>query len=253
MAWSEVKYAINSTLGTEDFTSLDVLFGGCEIFTESGSFNVPKGVRTVYLTACAAGGAGENGDGYSGGCGGDRGEYVIHRKIDTTSIDTISFTIGKGVEGGNGESTIINNIVTLAGGSKGSVSNQNSGAGADVATSSTSESYFTPGGSGGASLLSGGGSPKGESATSTNGTAASGGGGAACLGPGGRGATDSTNRGRGYAVRQAEKGGYGAGGGGGAAEATSAMDGAIGGDGLVMFAWGLTAFTMLKNFGGEIG
>ena len=253
MSWAEVKYALNSTLGTENFAALDVLFGGCEIFTESGSFNVPKGVKTVYLTACAAGGAGEDGDMYAGGCGGDRGEYVIHRKIDTTNIDAISFTIGKGVEGSNGESTIINNIVTLAGGSKGSVNIENSGAGAENNSSTSTADFFTPGGSGGASLLSGGGSPKGESATSANRNAASGGGGAGCLGSGGRGATDSTNRGDGYAVRRAEKGGYGAGGGGGASEATSANDGAVGGDGLVIFAWGLTAFTMLKNFGGEIG
>ncbi|WP_276768064.1 hypothetical protein [Dielma fastidiosa] len=97
MSWGEVKYAINSTLGTEEFTSLDQVlinsFGGHELFTESGTFTVPAGISEIYISACAAGGSGGNG---SGGVAGKAGQFIIRERVRTLPGEKFNFTIGDG-------------------------------------------------------------------------------------------------------------------------------------------------------------
>ena len=63
--WAAVKYALNSTLGTNEFTPLDVLIknavvGGIEEYISFGSytFTVPAGVTKIKVTACGAGAGG---------------------------------------------------------------------------------------------------------------------------------------------------------------------------------------------------
>ena len=71
--WAAVKYALNSTLGTSSFLSLDKMIQahGTQTFTEDGTFTVPAGVTKILVTAFGAGGGGGRYDA-SGGQGGDR-------------------------------------------------------------------------------------------------------------------------------------------------------------------------------------
>ena len=58
--WAAVKYALNSTLGTSSFLSLDKMIQahGTQTFTEDGTFTVPAGVTKILVTAFGAGGGG---------------------------------------------------------------------------------------------------------------------------------------------------------------------------------------------------
>ena len=80
--WSGIKYALNSTLGTKNFTPLDKLVTahGVQEFTSSGTFVVPEGVHKIWVTAC---GGGQGGGSYTtksnweySGKGGDGGECI---------------------------------------------------------------------------------------------------------------------------------------------------------------------------------
>lgn len=97
MSWSEVKYAVNSTLGTDRFTSLDQVlinsFGGHQMFTENGTFVVPSGITEIYISACAAGGQGGSG---SGGAAGKAGEFIMRERLTTVSGETFTITVGDG-------------------------------------------------------------------------------------------------------------------------------------------------------------
>lgn len=55
--WAAVKYALNSTLGTSGFLSLDKMIQahGTQTFTEDGTFTVPAGVTKILVTACGGG------------------------------------------------------------------------------------------------------------------------------------------------------------------------------------------------------
>ena len=65
MAWEEIKYTVNSSLGTSDFKPLDKIimesrpmYSRLAVFYKGGSFTVPAGITTIYITACGGGGAG---------------------------------------------------------------------------------------------------------------------------------------------------------------------------------------------------
>ena len=124
--WAAVKYALNSTLGTSSFLSLDKMIQahGTQTFTEDGTFTVPAGVTKILVTAFGAGGGGGRYDA-SGGQGGDR---VIKKVYSVVSGTVIPITIGKGgagakasngAKGNDGGATVIGNIVTLDGGGGG--------------------------------------------------------------------------------------------------------------------------------------
>mgnify|MGYP005952661057 CR=1 FL=1 len=73
--WVEIKNALNSTLGTSNFLSLDkILSGGSVTFSTPGqyTFTVPTAVRCLKITACGGGGGGGGGS-YNGGGGGGAG------------------------------------------------------------------------------------------------------------------------------------------------------------------------------------
>lgn len=255
--WAAVKYALNSTLGTNEFTPLDVLIknavvGGIEEYISFGSytFTVPAGVTKIKVTACGAGAGGCGGYYYSskysahGGNGGGGGAAAIKR-FDVIPGDKISITVGKGgtgADGGKGPTTqypqptkggntIIGNLMTLAGGN------------APVHTGSTLGTVGTAGGTGGGD----GGTPwgsveipatagknglVGKGGTTDAPTAQSaGGGGGGSLGNGGN-AVYNSDGGNGT------RGGGGAGGSGNSSKQTK---GGNGGDGYVKIEWGAWA------------
>ncbi|EAR8162922.1 hypothetical protein E2U39_20820 [Salmonella enterica] len=101
---------------------------GCQTFTSNGSFTVPDGITTLYISGSAGGGGG--GGGYSSsnsGQGGGAGQAIMKQPFQVNPGDVISITIGAGgsagsVEnaGGNGGNTIIGSLITLSGGGGGS-------------------------------------------------------------------------------------------------------------------------------------
>lgn len=123
MSWGEVKYAINSTLGTEEFTSLDQVlintFGGHELFTNDDTFTVPAGISEIYISACAAGGSGATGSSSRGGASGKAGEFIIRERVKTFPGEQFVFTIGDGntvISGKNGYSKTLaaNSVIGCA-------------------------------------------------------------------------------------------------------------------------------------------
>lgn len=266
MSWAEVKHALNSTLGTEDFQSLDKLisirlaeFDAATKKTEfetagSFSYTVPAGIFKLYIAAAAAGGGGsgathEDNDRRCMGSGGGGGAAVLNYTIDVTPGQVITGTVGAGGEGGrtvngantrpnpgtDGGNTIIDGILTLIGGK-----------GATVTTESTNI-YRTHGGAAGGAGGGKGGDGKyydgnnyhyaqnGSAGIVGQGGAANSddsGGGGGSLGNGG---TGNYSPGRGDNIFSPEKGG---GGGGGTYTQGYAddMDGLNGADGYIMFS-----------------
>lgn len=111
-------------------------------FTTSGSFIVPAGVTTVYLSGCAGGGGGGGGSSRNstssagtGGGGGGSGQSVIKYPVSVTPGQTIAVTIGAGGSsgpaataaaagsGGAGGNTIFGTLLTLVAGAGGSGGN----------------------------------------------------------------------------------------------------------------------------------
>lgn len=135
--WAEIKYALNSTLGTSSFKPLNELLediaGGEVIFKESGVFTVPDGVTAIFVTACGGGGGGgsrkkSSSDEYGSG-GGSGGACVVKKRFEVTPNQEVQITIGAGGAGGtydqptgnDGSPTIIGDLITLAGGQGGGV------------------------------------------------------------------------------------------------------------------------------------
>jgi hypothetical protein len=149
--WAEIKKAVNSDLNTP----LNVLIengviGNCQLFTKSGEFEVPKGVRKILVSAIGSGGGGggsgsaycfnatyTNGyyipRGASGG-GGGSGEFVIDEPYAVTPGAKIPITINPGGSGGTGATatenangnaggtggaTIVGDLLTVNGGNGG--------------------------------------------------------------------------------------------------------------------------------------
>ncbi|WP_448680591.1 glycine-rich domain-containing protein [Pseudomonas nicosulfuronedens] len=200
-------------------------------FTSSGSFTVPPGITTVYISGCAGGGGG----GFSspttsnvsgGGGGGGAGQSIIRVPFAVTPGQVISVTIGAGGgSGSNGGDTTVGALVTLSGGS---------GGGGGTAGS--------PGSAAGG--LGGSGYPRGADGSDGNTTAGTGNGGQGASSPfGGGGGGSRSSFGppvlAGIGVGQA--GVFGSGGGGaGGVTANSTQSGGLGGTGapgLVIFEW----------------
>ncbi len=136
--FAAIKKAINSNLNTP----LNVLIengviGGYKLFTESGDFVVPAGVKRILITAIGGGGGGggagsvytydvTNSSGYytnrsATGGGGGSGYFIKDRAKIVTPGATIPITINAGGVGGNG-ATATSKDNGVAGGVGGSVS-----------------------------------------------------------------------------------------------------------------------------------
>lgn len=149
--WAEIKKAINSNLNTP----LNVLIengviGGYQLFTDSGEFIVPPGVKRILITAIGSGGGGGGAgsvythnvadtNGYyinrsATGGGGGSGYFVKDKARVVTPGTKIPITINaggaigngatatskaNGVAGGTGGSVIVGNLLTVNGGSGG--------------------------------------------------------------------------------------------------------------------------------------
>lgn len=233
----------NSGTSTNWALLASATIGRTQKFTSNGTFTVPVGVSTIYVSGCAAGGGGGAGGGNSsdnsligsGGGGGGAGQPIIRSAYSVTPGDSISITIGgggsagagvsgaSGGAGGNGGNTVIGSLVTLTGGS--------GGAGGITGSSATN----IPGPLGGA------GYPRGFGASDVTLNNASGNGGSGASGPFGGGG--SYGRGATFSGQPAHPGyGYGAGGGGGGGvygqTVTSAGgNGSAGMPGIVIIEW----------------
>ncbi len=223
--WAAIKYAMNSTLGTGNFSPLDKIIkdglsdvdtnvirlrGGVQTFTSNGTFTVPPGITKIWVTACAGGQSGERvSSGSSGVAGGAGGEYIFRKAFAVTPGTLVNITVGKGGSEGDhnvGESTVIGDLITLVGGG---IDSQSTGGRGGAAAE-----YGENG-------LSNGGTPGGGSSTS-----AGGGGGGGSIGRGGNG--------NGYYGASSVQPGFGGGGGGGAYKG---KNGQKGGDGIVIIEW----------------
>ena len=218
-----IKAYLNSTIGTSGFLPLDKMLPahGTQTFTSDGTFTVPAGVTKILVTAFGAGGGGVL---YSGGQGGDR---IIKKAYSVTPGTVIPITIGiGGAEKADGGSTVIGNLVTLAGGGKGGSQKNHVGSLGGAS-----------GESGRDSPIANGGYP-GSSSTRQGNTYYGGGGGGGGYGRGGAGGTAQAWGGD-YAS-DGGNGGLGAGGGGGGSAASGGNyngDGGKGGDGIVIIEW----------------
>ncbi|WP_248769191.1 hypothetical protein [Pseudomonas sp. MWU12-2345] len=225
---------------SQQAVAMGQLFGGLKGISRistSGSFTVPAGVTTIYVSGCGGGGGGGGGGGSSsgaptsgaGGGGGGGGQQIFRVPYTVTPGQVIAITTGtagtagaggygaaSGGAGAAGGATTIGSLVTLNGGSAG-LGGASGGAG----------------GSGGAGYP--GGSDGGD-CTNNQCTGIGGMGGSSSFGGGGGGGRAGSGGG---AVAKAAAGyGGGGGGGGGSYGATAAGgNGAAGTGGLVIIEW----------------
>lgn len=239
--WAAVKYALNSTLGTSNFLSLDKMIQahGTQTFTSNGTFTVPAGVHKILITAAAGGQAGKTGIDfgnsskvYCGGLGGNGGDCILKKTFNVTPGQEISIIVGKGgtTSGEIGNATVIGSLVTLAGGNNtnnGSNNGGGTGGRGGIYRSGSGDILLPVPGQDG--LLGSGG---GIATTGTNSGSgnAYGGGGGGSIGNGGNGAV-STDVEKNVGVN----GTMGGGGGGAHNEGGSAFG--KGGDGIVIIEW----------------
>lgn len=232
MSWAEIKKAINSDLSTPLNEQLGK--SGIEVFTSDGTFTVPAGVSTVFVTMYDGGGAGSNGanggagggaNGGAGGAtnggyggGGGAGGYTIQKPLSVIAGQVYDVVVGlggstSGATGGtssislNGDTVLVTDKQGAKGGNAGSSAG---GAG-------TSGGDYGAGGGGGA-----GGNSSGA------------GGAGGAYGLGGAGGASG-----GYANNGRSGGAYGA-GGGGCAYATAGA----GSQGIVVISWGASMATV---------
>ena len=241
MSWGEVKYSINSTLGTEDFMPLNILlYRSLSGINEESIFQVgthkssiPYYIKGFWLTACGGGGGGyAQGDNYNASGGGGGGAAVVNQYFSVLPNEwgkSYNITVGAGglgrVPGDTGHAatdggtTIVGEYITLLGGKPSNGFDGGDGGGAG-------------GGNGGRTSINGengilgsGGISKALTSQQRN---SSGGGGGGSLGNGGDG-------GYFYGDRNGKDGIEG-GGGGGSAGGNSSYGG-NGGDGIVKIRW----------------
>lgn len=213
--------------GTNIVFKLNAKASGLQRFTASGSFTVPAGVTTVYLSGCGGGGGGGGGAGFSssassyyagGGGGGGGGFSVVRYPVSVTPGQVIAVTIGaagtagasgaagaSGGAGGTGGATNFGSLATLGGGSAGAGGTGGSataagGQGANIGGSWGSDGQSTFGGTGGSggggAFGAGGGAGRGGlgagiSAVNGSGFGTGGGGGGGCYSNSGIGGSGS--------------------------------------------------------------
>lgn len=71
---------------------------GKQLFTSSGTFVVPAGVTTVWVSMCGGGGSGSSGDGAATAHGGGGGgaAAVLSQSVAVTPLASIAVTVGAG-------------------------------------------------------------------------------------------------------------------------------------------------------------
>ena len=233
-----------------------------QLFTSSGTYTVPAGVSTIYISGVAAGGNGGaggagsgNSTGYGGGAGGGggAGDSVVKQPFSVTPGTVLTVTIGA-----HGVNTTVSGTgvsLTLTPGGDGAAGSASSGsvggAGGNGGGCGRPQNLAATGGgafNGGAGTQNGGGGGGNAGGNGGNGASSQlvsggngtsnrgGGGGAGACSPwgvgGAGGAGGSTGGGNGVAGTAAT--GYGAGGGGGGgggAASAAAGSGGIGGNG----------------------
>lgn len=121
MSWADVKYALNSTVGTTEFQALDKMidtvigmFYGEILITESKTFTVPDKVKKLYISGCGAGGNGASG---STKIAGNAGQYVIQEEVSVNPGDVFTITVGTGntvisSTGGYNKTLVANSVQT---------------------------------------------------------------------------------------------------------------------------------------------
>lgn len=213
---------------------------GVRRFTWSGSFTVPAGVSTIYISGCGGGGGGGGGGGStasassygSGGGGGAAGQSQERIPYAVTPGQEIPMIIGgagspgagasgSGAVGTAGGATFVGTLVALAGGGGG-------GGGGSIT------SGFIAGGAGGAGYPDGSCGSDGQanvpgSMGGAGGSSPFGGGGGASRGAFGVGMTGSAGIGFG--------GGGGGGGGSYVINSGSGGNGGVGAQGFVIIEW----------------
>ncbi len=143
-----------------------------QTFLASGTFTVPTGVTSVWVTMIGGGGSGTSGSGARGG--GGSGSYCFKRPLSVTAGASLTVTVGGGGSGvasgnsGNDGSSTVFDTITVTGGigggkSAGNSNNQLAGAGGsnagagsnatDMAALNASGSIL--GGRGGRTIFSG--------------------------------------------------------------------------------------------------
>lgn len=143
-----VAYAQCTTGGGQN--SKEIIFGktipvthGSQTFTSSGTFIVPFGITSVFVTGCAAGGQGSSNMAYPNGGGG--GEWAFKKPFTVVPSEKLTITIGA-----SGSTTTIvgTNTFTLNCGANGSPSSYGNALGGSGGSGN-------PGGNGGMSASGG--------------------------------------------------------------------------------------------------
>lgn len=211
---------------------LQANLGGEEIFDTPGpfEFTVPENVINLRIVAAGGGGGGGNYTGGSGAGGGGGGADCITKIIKVTPGQKITGTIGNGGNGSDGSSngadgtpTVINSIITVEGGKKGRDGDggEATGTGGSGGTGGSSRNHRQS--KDGQNGLYGYGGLASKAASQDDG-----GGGGGSYGNGGDGSLFSGEV-------PGKNGTHGGGGGGG----TNRVPGGNGGDGIVIFRWGI--------------
>lgn len=227
MSWdvgSWVIDTVNSVLGTLIKTH------GSQTFTSDGTFTVPSGVTKIWVTAAAGGQAGQHSSKSSktGGDGGAGGDCILKKAFSVAPEQVILITIGKGGTSNLqvGGSTVVGNLVTLAGGDNSRISTNGGGRGGTGGLKYSDSDNGINAENGQSGLLGIGGT-----VVYTYRKHVSGGGGGGSIGDGGLpGGSTSKEHGNGH-------NGTNGGGGGGATGIDYNYDGGRGGDGIVIIEW----------------
>lgn len=131
MSWAEIKKAVNNDISTPLNEQMhDLIVGGFVEFTSPGTYTVNIPDSVIFVTACGGGGSGMLNSSSSQSAGGGGGAAaVLFSKIDNdVEIGTITVVVGKGGKardgdnpgnGYDGESTVIGDLISLAGGKGG--------------------------------------------------------------------------------------------------------------------------------------
>ena len=181
-----------------DFVLLDPLPSpkGIQVFSASGSFTVPVGVTTVYLTGCGGGGGGAAyNSGTTGGGGGGSGASAYRRSVAVTPGNVVTVTVGSNgsgsavatASGTAGGTTSFGALLSLGGGAGGASASAGGGGGSAsggtaglICSGQTGEQYnpintaSAMGGRGGSSMFGGGGLAGGMGTSNAAGGAAQG-------------------------------------------------------------------------------
>lgn len=175
----------------ENAPSLISASGTIQVFTASGTYTKPAGVRRIKVRVVGGGGGGGQSSGANTSAGGGGGGGYSEKSIDATSITTVTVTVGAGgVNQGAGGASSFGAHCSATGGGAGANGSATAGAasggsggvgsGGDlnaVGGPGFPNAATTAGGSGGNSVLGGGGRVQNNQGTGTVGGNYGGGGG----------------------------------------------------------------------------